>query len=72
MANQMTYLDMSSLERVDVVVGTFLDLLVWVTDTSVHLHCTRLDSENTPAKHKKHVSLEERRKDVRLSSGLSR
>ena len=51
----MTYLDMSSLERVDEVVGTFLDLLVWVTDTSVHLHCTRLDSENTPAKHKKNT-----------------
>ena len=72
--NYRTYLDMSNLERVDEVVGTFLDHLVWVTDTSVHLHCTRLDSENTPAKHtkKKNVSLEESRKDVsQFTSGLS-
>ena len=57
---------MSNLERVDEVVGTFLDHLVWVTDTSVHLHCTRLDSGNTPAKHtqKEKYITGELRKDV--------
>ena len=62
---------MSNLERVDEVVGTFLDHLVWVTDTSVHLHCTRLDSENTPAKHKKKTIIGRVEKRRQLTSGLS-
>ena len=48
----LTNLDMSNLERVDEA-GTCPDLLVLVTDISVHLHYTRLDSVNKPEKYKK-------------------